>query len=85
MRTRQLIRFAMCCGALLATTAYSRDTPPNVIECIPSRVYDCVANTEDCDSMPVSNVQGIYLLKINLPEKRSETFSDEQKSGRNQD
>ena len=78
MRTRQLIHLAMCGGALLATTAYA-DSPPALIECMPSRVYDCVANTDDCDSMPVSNVQGAYLLKINLHEKRSETFEAEKK------
>jgi hypothetical protein len=79
MRIRQLIQLASCGGALLASTAYSIDSPPALIECIPSRVYHCVSNTDDCDSMPVSNVQGTYILKINLPEKRSETFSDEQK------
>jgi len=79
MRPRQLIHLAMCGSALLANAAHSIDPPPDRIECIPSRVYDCVANKDNCDSMPVSNVQGAYLLKINLPEKRSETFSDEQK------
>jgi|JI10StandDraft_1071094.scaffolds.fasta_scaffold231935_2 hypothetical protein len=79
MRTHQLIHLAMCGGALLAPTAWSMDSPPALIECIPSRVYDCVANTGDCDSMPVSDVRGAYLLRINLHDKRSETFSDDKK------
>ncbi|HEY6130481.1 MAG TPA: hypothetical protein VIV27_00605 [Halioglobus sp.] len=79
MRTHQFIYLAMCGGALLATTAYATDSLPDRIECMPSRVYDCVANTGDCDSMPVSNTQGAYVLKINLREKRSETFEDEKK------
>jgi hypothetical protein len=79
MRTRRLIQLAMCGVALLATTAYTADSPPTLIECIPSRVYDCVAKEGDCDSMPVSNVQGTYLLKINLQERRSQTFEGEKK------
>jgi hypothetical protein len=79
MRTRQLVHLAMCGGALLATTTYSVASPPDLIECMPSRVYDCVANTADCDSIPVSNVQGAHLLKINLRGMRSETFEGEKK------
>ena len=79
MLSRQLLQFAMGASALLATAAHALDPPPDQIECAPSRVYDCVANKANCDSMPVSNSQGNYLLKINLPEKRSETFSGEQK------
>jgi hypothetical protein len=79
MRIRQLIQLASCGGALLASTAYSIDSPPALIECIPSRVYHCVSNTDDCDSVPVSNVQGVYLLKINLQDKRTETFEAEKK------
>ncbi len=79
MRTRLLIHLALCGSAQLATAAHSIDSPPDRIECIPSRVYDCVANKDNCDSMPVSNVQGAYILKINLPEKRAETFEDKKK------
>ena len=74
MRSRRWICLALCAGALLAATTYSVASPPALIECKPSRVYNCVANTNDCDSMPVSNVQGAYLLKINLQAKRAETF-----------
>ena len=31
------------------------------------------------DSVPISNVQGIYLFKINLQDKRAETFEAEEK------
>ena len=79
MRTRRLIHLALCGSALLATAAHSIDSPPDRIECIPSRVYDCVANKDNCDSMPVSNVQGAYILKINLQNKRAETFEAEKK------
>jgi hypothetical protein len=75
MRTRQLIHLVVCGGALLATTTNAVASPPDLIECKPSRVYDCVANTADCDSMPVSDVQGAHLLKIDLHDKRAETFA----------
>lgn len=74
MRTRPLIRLAMCSGALLCATTYSIASPPDLIECMPSRLYDCVANTDDCDSIPVSNIQGVHLLKIDLRGMRSDTF-----------
>ena len=79
MRIRQLMQLALSGGALLAFVAYSMDSPPDPLECIPSRVYHCVSNTTDCDSVPVSNDQGIYLLKINLQDKRAETFEAEKK------
>jgi hypothetical protein len=79
MRTSQLIHLAICCGVLLATTAHAMKLTPGLIACMPSRVFDCVGNTNDCDSIPVSNIQGTYSIKINLPEKRSETFEGEKK------
>lgn len=78
MRGRRLTFPGMCAGALLAAT-YSVASPPALIECKPSRVYNCVANTHDCDSMPVSTDQGTYVLKINLQGKRAETFEAEGK------
>ena len=79
MHTRRLIHLAMCAGALVSTTASAADSPPSLIECLPSRVYDCVANKSDCDSMPVSNIQGAYVLKIDLQKERSQTFEAEKK------
>lgn len=79
MRSRQLICLAMCGNALLAAATGFAASPPALIECKPSRVYNCVANTHDCDSMPVITDQGAYVLKINLQGKRAETFEAEKK------
>ena len=79
MQTNQWIHAAMYAGILLTTSACSTDTPHGLIECVPEKIFYCPADSGSCDNIPITNVLGNYLLKIDLDKKLPETFEGSDK------
>ena len=74
MSSNWLVYTSVIVSLLFAPLAFSEKALLPYIECTPNQIFMCEAGSKNCNSIPVVDIDGVYLLKINIKKKFSETY-----------
>ena len=75
MRTKLLALVAFCSCLTIAVDALSADSEPGSMRCTPEKIFSCEADKDRCVKIPVVNIDGAYLLNIDLKNKVLKSFA----------